>query len=412
MRQPGYLSLTLLLAVSLTQTAAVAVPGGAARLAVSVSARPGSPAGIGPDDNPIGVPIETLSADATGAIRVDNVAAPHTDVAGSLNYAIISRANRSVVASGTMQKGQAGITQLLAIESAYSDADLMVVSGTAGIDNTALPDFKKLTSLLGASDPTTGMSDALTTQSAPFSVLGIPGGASGTAWLNVGLVPADLLPVAAVRAAAEGRYRRDAAVEHPHRPVRRDGRAVPAVRHRRDAGRHADQRHDVQWRRLPGGHPGPDVGLPRAGGRLGHAAQVLANQTLPTNGGPTPVADLQDAFARQLAADARMDGFQQFYANAQPPLVLMQSYGSPVGAAQAWQNAAETVDQLGGNKFAFYALDAQHPDYSLIGQVGGQPYADHRGQDRGSGPLSGVLTRTKNAMAFEPTTAGPPGAVS
>ena len=63
-----------------------------------------------------------------------------------------------MVASGSVQKGQAGITQLLAIESAYSDADLMVVSGTAGIDNPALADFKKLTGLLGASDLTSGMS--------------------------------------------------------------------------------------------------------------------------------------------------------------------------------------------------------------------------------------------------------------
>jgi hypothetical protein len=411
-RRTGCMSLALLVLVALTQTATAVVPGDGARATASVPGPPpGSPAAIGNADNPIGVPIETLSADAAGAIRVDNVAAPHTDVAGNLNYAIVSRANRSVVASGTVQKGQAGITQLLAIEDAYSEADLMAVSGTAGIDNPALPDFRKLTGKLGASDLTTGMSDALTTQSAPFSVLGIPGGASGTAWLNVGLVPADLPPSPPFVLPPKGDI--DAMLQWNI----------------------LTDQYDVTDEQFPqfdtdvisGGQPtnvmtfnGADYPAEVPAGTSGFhvlvvdsvTLRVLADQTLPTNGGSTPVADLQDAFARQLAADAHMAGFQQFYANKQPPLVLMQSYGSPAGAAQAWQNAAETVSDLGGNKLAFYALDAQHPDYSLIGQVGGQNYAVNAGKILGQdGPLSGVLTRTKT-MAFEPASAGPAGGVN
>jgi hypothetical protein len=410
-RRPRYLSLTLLLALSLTQPAAAAVPGRGAPPAVSVSAGPGRPAGIGPEDNPVGVPIETLSADPSGAIRVDNVPVPHTDVAGNLNYAIISRANRSVIASGGAQKGQAGITQLLALESAYSDADLMVVSGTAGIDNPALPDFKKLTSLLGATDLTTGMSDALTTQSAPFSVLGIPGGASGTAWLNVGLVPADLPPSPPFVLPPKGDI--DAMLQWNILTDQYDVTDEQFPQFDTDGMRDGTATNVMTFN---GADYPADIPAQTSGFHVlvvdSVTLRVLANQTLPTNGGPTPVADLQDAFARQLAADARMDGFQQFYANKQPPLVLMQSYGSPAGGGQAWQNAAETVDQLGGNKFAFYALDAQHPDYTLIGQVGGQPYAVTAGTIVGqAGPLSGVLTRTKT-MAFEPTTTGPPGGVN
>jgi hypothetical protein len=92
-----------------------------------------------------------------------------------------------------------------------------------------------------------------------------------------------------------------------------------------------------------------------------------------------------------------MDGFDQFYATKQAPLVLMQSYGSPVGGAQAWQDAAATVAELGGNRLAFLNLDADHGDFSLVGQVGGQAYAVTAAKILGqAGPLSGVLTRTRD----------------
>jgi hypothetical protein len=133
---------------------------------------------------------------------------------------------------------------------------------------------------------------------------------------------------------------------------------------------------------------------------------VLANQTLPTNGGTTPVATLQDDFARQLAADAHMAGFQQFYASKQPPLVLMQSYGHPTGAVHAWQTAAETVSELGGNHLAFLNLGDQG-DFSLIGSIGSASVAAEASNVTGQpGPIAGVLART-HAMAFAPSAAGP-----
>jgi len=409
-RAGGCIGLTLLLVTALSQAAAVAAPLPGSAHVTSVPRGTGA---IGADDNPVGVPFETLSADTTGAIRIDGVAAPNTAIPGNLNYAVISRSDRSFVTSGSVQKGQAGITALLATESAYSDADLMVVSGTAGIDNPALPDFKKLLGLLGASDAelTSGMTDALTTQSAPFSVLGIPGGASGTAWLNVGLVPADLSPSPPFILPPKGDiigmlqwniltdqydYADEQFPQFDTDVIQ--GTTATNVMTFNGADYPAD---------IPAGTSGFHVLVVDS-----VTLRVLANQTLPTNGGATPVADQQDAFARQLTADAHMDGFQQFYANKQPPLVLLQSYGSPAGAAQAWQSAGETVADLGGNKLAFFALDADHNDFSLIGQLGGQMYAINAGKILGqAGPLSGVLTRTKT-MAFEPASAGPADGVN
>jgi hypothetical protein len=405
-RHAGCLILALLVVTMLTPAISAAASVPAAAMAASVAA-------IGPEDNPVGVPFETLSGDASGAVRVDDAAAPGTTVPGNLNFAIISRTNRSVVTSGSVPRDQPGVTQLIAKAGAYSDADLMVVSGTSGIDNPALPDLRKLARLLGVSDTglTSAMTDALTRQSAPFSVLGIPGGAAGTAWLNVGLVPADLPP-------------------SPPFVLPPKGDIIGKLQWNitTDQYDYADEQFpqfdtDVIHGTTPtgtmtfnGGEYPADVTAGTSGFHVlvvdSVTLRVLADQTLPTNGGTTPVASLQEAFARQLAADAHMEGFEQFYANKQAPLVLMQSYGSPAGAAQAWQGAAGTVADLGGNRLAFLNLDADHGDFSLVGQVGGQAHAVTAATILGqAGPLSGVLTRTRT-MAFEPAAAGPADGVN
>jgi hypothetical protein len=393
-------------------SAAHAVRAGDDCTAPSPAPTPTPPSGpVGAADDPVGVTFESLSPEPDGAIRVDGFPAPGTTIGGNLNYAVISRADRSVVASGSVSRAAAGIASLLDIEDHYAKfpyACLLVVSGTAGVALDGLPGFKTLAKRLGASDDdlTPAITDALTQQSAPFSVLGYPGPASQGAWLNVGLVPEDLPPAPPFdvpdKGDIVGRLQWDITTDqydyvdeqYPefNTDVMRDGAATNTMSFNGEDYPAGDTSGTSGFHVLVA----DSVNL-----------RVLANQTLPTNREGEPAGPLQDKFAHDLAADVHMDGFEQFYKNKAPPLILLQSYGHPAGAAQAWQDAAGTVAQLGGNRFAFLALDAQSGDFSLVGRLGGQAStvlaSTYTGQP---GPLAGVITRTRT-MAFEPTAAGP-----
>ncbi|HEX5292283.1 MAG TPA: hypothetical protein VFX25_25720 [Streptosporangiaceae bacterium] len=370
-----------------------------------------TPGPVGAADDPVGVTFESLSPEANGAIRIDGVPAPGTTIGGNLNYAVVSRADRSIVASGSVSRGTAGIATLLGIDDYYgkfSYGCLLVVSGTAGIGLDGLPGFKTLAKQLGVTDAdlTPAITDALTQQSAPFSVLGYPGPASQGAWLNVGLVPDDLPPAPPFDVPAKGdligRIQWDITTDqydyvdgqYPefNTDVMRDGAATGTISFNGEDYPAGDTRGTSGFHVLVA----DSVNL-----------RVLADQTLPTNSATAPAGPLQDKFARDLAADAHMDGFEQFYKNKATPLILLQSYGHPAGAAQAWQDASKTVAELGGNRFAFLALDAKSGEFSLVGRIGGQDFtvlaSTYTGQP---GPLTGVLTRTRT-MTFEPTSAGP-----
>jgi hypothetical protein len=368
----------------------------------------------GMDDNPIGVTFQTLSSNASGAIRIDNVPAAGTATPGNLNYAVISRSDRSVVSSGNVTRDVAGVTQLLAMarQLGVSRANIMVVSGTAGVDSGAIPAFNSLALLLGVADPglTGPLLQALTAQSAPFSLLGIPAGASGSAWLNVGLVTADIPPAPPYTLPSKGDIIGRLQWNITTNQYDYTSQEFPQFDTNVVQGGVATNVMTFNGGDYPAGDTAGTSGF--------HVLvvdsvtlRVLANQTLPTNGGSTPVASLQEAFATQLAADAHMPGFQQFYANKQPPVVLLQSYGHPVGSAQAWQNAANTVAELGGNRLVFLALNPSS-DYSLVGRLGARSSAVDASTILGQpGPLAGVLTRTRN-MTFEPAEAGPANGVN
>jgi hypothetical protein len=399
-------------------------PAASARGAAAPGSRPAASAvtapggvGTGADDNPIGLTFETLSGAPDGAIRIDGVPAPGTAIGGTLDYAVISRTDRCVVTagqcfltSGHVDRSPGGIADLIEKAKPYAknDHSLMVVSGTLGIFTGALDNFKTLAKLLGVSadDLSKDVTDALTSQQAPFSLIGIPGAASGTAWLNVGLVQLDQSPTPPFRLPPKGDIL--GRLQWNINTARYDfvDEQFPEFNtYVRRAGAEPDTM-DFNGRSYRAGDTAGTSGF--------HVLvadsvnlRVLANQTLPTNGGTTPVATLQESFARQLAADARMPGFQQFYADKAPPLILLQSYGHPSGAAQAWQDAANTIAELGGNRLAFLALDDSSASFALVGRLGGQAYtalaSSYTGQP---GPLAGVLTRTQT-MAFEPMAAGP-----
>jgi hypothetical protein len=368
------------------------------------------PSPIGAADNPIGVPFETLSADPSGAIRVDEVPAAGTSRPGRLNYAVISRADRSCLMSGNVAADAAGLAELRKTASAdvLAKKYLMVVSGASGIPGAPAADIRALFLQLGVGDAalTPDVLQSLTTQSAPFSVLGIPGAARGTGWLNAGLVAGDTSPVPPFRLPPTGDiagYLQWNITTNQYDFV---DEQFPEFS--------TDTIHDG----LPTGvmrFNGDDYPASVTAGTSGFHVlvadavnlHVLANQTLPTNGGPTPVTTLQEAFARELKADTQRDGFQQFYAAKAPPLILLQSYGHPFGASQAWQNAADTIAELGGNPLAFLGLKEDSGSFSLAGRLGGSDYTALASSYTGNpGPLSGVLTRTRT-MAFEPAATGP-----
>lgn len=105
-----------------------------------------------PVDPPIGVPLETLSGAADGAIRVAGQGVPNTSDPGGIHLALFDRSTRALGEHGTVNQAY-GMAQLSTIEKSVprTNGYLMVISGPHGISSAAdLDALNKIATDLGA----------------------------------------------------------------------------------------------------------------------------------------------------------------------------------------------------------------------------------------------------------------------
>jgi hypothetical protein len=365
-----------------------------------VESPPADNSPVRPQDPPIGVPIQTLSGDADGAIRIDDQPVKDTRDRNGIFVAVLDRRTRAVVESGTVPRGDAGMAQLNGIADKWSGTDgyLMIVSGVRGsIQTTAVATaFNKLAMKLGSPELTAEQRDDLRT-ALPFSIIGIPGGASGSAWVYIADQSHD-----AFAGNMSGYLQLNTATNMYNFVSPQDPTFNTDV-----AGAPSDgniiEFNGAQYRaNLPAGSPDGFQLLvvdPLSG-------KMLENLALPTD-----TQSQTHLFADELERAANFARVVGHNPSGLPPLVFVQSIGHPKDNFPEWDWAANEIDRLGGNRLAFLQVDGTG-DYSLVGG----PTSGRRAVEAGAvlgqpGPLIGVVARDHH-FTFQPVTAGPPGSVN
>jgi hypothetical protein len=378
-----------------------------------------------PADPPIGVPFQTLSSEAGGAIRIDGQAVPGTDSHGDgFNYAAISRSTRGVEKSGTVSNTQAGMQELAGIEKEYARGDgyLMVVSGTRGLadDPVLIRQFTGFVHTLGGT--LTTPDDKLFLARSRFSVVGIPGGAGGSAWVDVQHNPHFAPPGSPYDGNITGYLQVNSATDQ-YNYVSPDLETFDTSAARTGTSNTVVVQTAAGAERytasLPAGYTAgfQVVVLDRL------SLKMISNEAFPTNG-PQAAAEIavrQQEFATHLARDARLGGASvpPGTPSGDDPLILVQSIGHPKGQSPGWAadprgtaGAANVITSLGGQRTIFTQLNGESDDYALAGGLGFGRAALEASSDEGQpGPISGVLARA-HGYGFQPVTGGPAAGIN
>lgn len=342
-----------------------------------------------PDDPPIGARLHTIRSGAANiTVGADTVVAPTTRETA---YAVLERATRKVVKSGTVSVEKAGAAELLSLCRSYAATDdhMMIVSSANGRPPEAVPVLGDLLTCLGGAR-LTGLEQTGLYYFNPFTFIGLPGAPTGAAWSKVPLQSSQ----------------RDADID--------------AWLQFNDATQKydiVDLRQPTYDTRLPGKPAGTNAmrfngseltARLENGATAGlhlvavdDAARVLQNSMVPTNG-PGGDAQLQATMAKTLRDAANLPG---------RPTLLLQTVGNVKAAAEPWNDAAELIAALGGNRWAFNELQGQDgAGYALVGRLDHDLPAAEASPVLGdqAARLVGNLARTRRSY-LEPlvqTTAG------
>jgi hypothetical protein len=344
-----------------------------------------------PDDPPIGVSIQTLSSDPGSAILIDGRGLPNVADRNGIHIVVLSAATRERLESGTAPRNGGGLNLLTAIARKWaSQHPLVIVSAAHGVNASDKSALDALTKQLGAT-PFTGTERGRLAAGSPFSIIGYPGGAAGTAWTKVA---PDLGGSGDITGwlqfnHATGEYGYvsghdvtfDTSV--PGGPA--DGNTIGV-----DGHRYSGQ--------LPANyHTGFEI--------LSLNSQTLAERSLDF------VQTENEPGSEKLAQDLETASSPSS-PNDPAPLVFVQSIGRPVGGRGGfWPKAADVIKKLGGSPLAFLNL-LGHSDYTLVGSTDAGPAAAEAGTILGApGPESGVLAPGQN-LSFLPVAAGPTGGIN
>ncbi len=348
-----------------------------------------------PADPPIGVRFESLNRAGGTPIKIDGQDVRDTTDGQNYSIAVIDRHTRAVVESGTVNRG--ATTQLGAIATKYSGRNdyLMVISsvrgviGDAGNTNAFADAFRKV----GGRDLTTDELDLLKSGAA-FSVIGVPGGAAGGAYLSI-----DHGKGTGPQGNVNGYLRVNVATDL-YDVVNTESPTFDTTNASTSSGTTTItfNHYTHTSRALPAGQSGflvvaYDDGLAN-----------VRTATVETNGTRND-AVYQQIFATELSLAAGDDG------HGSANTVLVRSIGHPTPVGEAWNSAAQTIEKLGGNRLAFQNLGADS-DYSLVGStVAGVPAIEASTALGNAGPISGSLARNRS-MIYTPVSGGSNGGVN
>ena len=283
-----------------------------------------------PDDKPIGVPFQSLSRAGGALIRIDNTDVPFTSDGNHFAIAVIDRGTRHVVENGTVNRGATTELKNIARKYVGRDGYLMVVSSLKGIvgdaGNTAA--FKEAVTALGGRDLTAEELNLLK-GGAAFSIVGVPGGASGGAYISIdhGVAPSGSVDGYLQINVANNLYGVVTA-QYPTYDTTNTSATPGQVAIRFD---HQTYRSET----LPSGSQGFLVLT------FDSSLRLITSATVATNGTGDDRAQ-QGSLEGALAA-AVNSGASARYGST----VVIRSIGHPIPVGEGWSNAAKLVEKLG-----------------------------------------------------------------
>ncbi len=345
-----------------------------------------------PDDPPIGVSLQTLSSNPSSTVLIDGHGLPDISDRNGITIVVLSATTRWPLECGTAPRSGGGLDLLTRIARRWaSENTLVIVSGARGVPASDMSSLDALEKELGGTQFTSSEQTRLAA-GASFSMLGNPGGLSGTAWTKVGTYP-DRSSGGNITGWLQfnhvtGEY---GYVSGHDVTFNTSAPGTPAN----------GNTIEVNGRRYSGQLP--------AGATAGFEILSLDSQTLAT----------RDVFFDQTgneAGSARLAYDLEVASAARdsnpPPLVFVQSIGRPIGGSGGyWPAAAAAIGKLGGSPLAFLNLLGKS-DYTLVGSTTAGPAATEAGTVLGEpGPESGVLAPGHD-LGFLPVVAGPLGGVN
>jgi hypothetical protein len=274
-----------------------------------------------------------------------------------------------------------------------NDRYLMIVAGANGVEGDMGPHLRGLLSDLGAPKQPDAAIDAATSGTA-FSIVGIPGGVEGSAWVKF---PGRGASVASANLKANLQLNQATLGTTPkHYDV--VSTAHPTFDTR--VGTPAATSNTIRWN-------GRDytATLP-AGATAGFhtlvldpfSGAVIEQNPLTTNGNDTnnQVKIAADWLKIQLDRDPA-------------PLVIMQSIGRPSAAANNWNLFADQMVRLGANRYVANSLNGTTDSYAIVGRPGSEAPAAEASTTTGEpGELTGVTTPDRT-LRLTPVAADPFG---
>lgn len=359
-----------------------------------------------PNDPPAGVPIETLSDAADGAVRING--APVRDVTDRNGdfVTVIDRSTRAVVESGTVPRDD-GMAQLKQIAEHWSAGDkltryLMVVSGAHGVDRFGTVDKLNAVVLAMGGRALNGNESSSLLVHGRFSVVGIPGGGAGGAWQVF-----DSGQPNSSKGDIQGYLRVNTAtnlydlVVPDTATFATSAEGSPAGQNTVTVSRTLNDKTEYRAALPDGAVDGFQILVLDA-----LTLQMVSNEAVPTNG-PGDVTTQQNELRRKLQEASWITS------SGTEPLVIVQSIGHPHGASPNWaQGPGDTlgadlwIEKFGGNRLAFDALSATS-DYTLVGgPAAGRSAAEASSVLSVPGPLVGSLGRSRD-LTLQVVSAGP-----
>ncbi|PTR32238.1 hypothetical protein C8K36_1011290 [Rhodococcus sp. OK519] len=343
-----------------------------------------------PADPPIGVTFEALSRAPGSVIKINGEDVRDTTDRNHYSIAVIDRGTREVKESGTVNIGWTTNLSDIARRYPRTNGYLMVISGFRGVaDQRNLDALAGAVSYLGGR-PFTNDERSLLLSGHAFSVVGIPGGAAGGAFITVdkgvGNGPRGNVSGYLQVNTATDQY----GVVNPENPTfdTTNTAGTPGASEVLfDHKRYATASSQV----LGAGQSGFQVLA------FDHGLVNTKNVTVATNG-----------TSNDAAAQTRLATEIQDAAQSSGSIVVVQSIGHPTARFQGWSDAAVWIERLGGNRLAFNNLTADS-DYSLVGSLTAGPAAIEASSILGRpGPIAGGLARNRD-MVLTPTSGGPAG---
>lgn len=349
-----------------------------------------------PADAPIGVQFEALSRAGGGLIRINDEDVPGTSDPNNFAIAVVNRHTRDVVQSGTVNRGNTTMLGALAKDYTGGNDFLMVVSSTKGIGADAgnTNAFIDAVRRLGGRD-LTGEEVGLLQNGAAFSVVGVPGGDAGGAYISIdrGAAPhGNVFGYLQINVANDlyGIVTR----EYPTFNTTNTSSAAGVANVTFDHKTYASD----------------TVAAGQSGFLLlafDNALQLERRQTVITNGTGNDIG-------AQFTLPIALSFFTENTGKAYGSTVVVRSIGHPAGVGEGWSDAAKILEKLGGNRLAFNSLGASGgpSEYSLVSNLVTPKAAVEGNPVLGtSGPVAGSLSRNRE-MVFTPVSGGDPRGVN